>query len=158
MVASESLLNCYANTQEWYDSGFVDRFIALVQHDAHMTQPCFKQDNKKIIMVMAPSPTQIIDEEFVKDHGGATHFVSPAYSHSHFAVLYYDLYESTVTVFDGLNIVVRKWEPHIVQTLKVYGIKPLDVTYKSLTTTSTVKDRNNRDKITIKGYGAHLQV
>jgi hypothetical protein len=62
--------------------------------------------------------------------------------------LYYDLYESTVTVFDGLNMDIRKWEPHIIHTLKVYGIKPLDVTYKSLMTTSTVKDRNNRDKIT----------
>jgi hypothetical protein len=57
MVASESLLHRYANTQEWYDSGFVDGFIALVQHDAHMTRPCFKEDNKKIIMVMVPSPT-----------------------------------------------------------------------------------------------------
>ncbi len=98
MVASESLLHCYAYTKEWYNSGFVDRFIALVQHDAHMTQPCFKQDNKKTIMVMVPSPMQIIDEEFVKYHGGTTHFVSPAYSHSHFAVLHYDLYKSTVTV------------------------------------------------------------
>ncbi len=80
-----------------------------------------------------------------------------AFSHSHFAVLYYDLYESTVTVFDGLNMDIRKWEPHIVHTLKVYGIKPLDVTYKSLMTTLTVKDRNYRDIIT-KGYGAHLQV
>jgi hypothetical protein len=62
--------------------------------------------------------------------------------------LYYDLYESTVTVFDGLNMDIRKGEPHTVHTLKVYGIKPLDVTYKSLMTTLTVKDRNNRDKIT----------
>jgi hypothetical protein len=69
MVASESLVHCYANTQEWYDSGFVDRFIALVQHDAHMAQPPYKDAKKNIIMTMASTPLQIMDEELCKDLG-----------------------------------------------------------------------------------------
>ncbi len=32
MVAAKSLVHRYANTQEWYDQGFVEGYIALVQH------------------------------------------------------------------------------------------------------------------------------
>jgi hypothetical protein len=87
MVASESLLHCYRDTQEWFDQGFVERFIALVQHDAHIVQRNFKSDGNKIIMVMVPSPQQVINEEHLLSYGDATHFVSPVYASNHFAVL-----------------------------------------------------------------------
>jgi hypothetical protein len=64
MVAAESLVHRYVNTQEWYDQGLVEGFIALVQHDAHMAPPSFKDDKEKTIMTMVPAPEQIIDEEF----------------------------------------------------------------------------------------------
>jgi hypothetical protein len=68
------------------------------------------------------------------------------YSHSHFAVLYYDLQEDTVTVFDGLHMDIRKWERHVVHTLKTLCLKSLDARPKSLTTTSIIKGR--KDKVT----------
>jgi hypothetical protein len=63
MVAADSLIHRYTNTQEWFDQGFVEGFIALVQHDAHMAPPPYKDDKKKIIMVNVSTPLQIIDQE-----------------------------------------------------------------------------------------------
>jgi hypothetical protein len=146
MVASESLFHRYRNTQDWYDQGFVEGFIALVQHDAHIVQPRFKTDDKKIIMVLVNSPKEVVDEENLWSYGDATHFLSSVYASSHFAVLYYDLLEATVTVFDGLNMDIKKWEMHIVHTLKIYGIKPLDATWEADVSTSTTKKTNGRPK------------
>jgi hypothetical protein len=58
MVAKESLVHSYRNTQEWYDQGFVEGFIALVQHDAHIVKPCFKTNDNKIIMVLVSAPNE----------------------------------------------------------------------------------------------------
>jgi len=44
---------------------------------------------------------------------------------SHYAVLYYDIDEHTVTVFDGLNMDICNWQEHIIYTVKTYGLKPL---------------------------------
>jgi hypothetical protein len=147
MVASESLVHRYTATQDWYDQGFLEGFIALVQHDAHIQRAGYKTDDKKIMMVMCPSPKSVIDEEHLLPYGDATHFVSPVYDSSHFAVLYYDLYECTVTVFDGLNMDIRRWEKHIIHTLKIYGIKPLDAKCNAIVTTSSTKDTNNKARI-----------
>ena len=82
-----------------------------MQHDAHIQRAGCKTDDKKIVMLLCPSPKAVIDEEHVLPYGdNATHSVSSVYDSSHFAVLYYDLYECTVTVFDGLNMDLRKWE------------------------------------------------
>ena len=93
------------------------------------------------------TPNQITDQEQRRDLHGVTHIVSPVWSHSHFAVFYYDLMEATVTVFDGLHSDIRKWERHVVTTLKIYNLKPLDAIPKSLTTTSTVKNGRNRTTV-----------
>ncbi len=61
--------------------------------------------------------------------------------------LYYDLYECTVTVFDRLNMDLRKWEKNIIHTLKTYGIKPLDAKCTAIVTTLTTKDKANKVKI-----------
>ncbi len=42
---------------------------------------------------------------------------------SHYAVLYYDIDERTVTVFDCLNKDIRNWQEHIIHTVKTYGLK-----------------------------------
>ena len=98
-------------------------------------------------MVLCPTPKAVIDEEHVLPYGDATHFVSPLDDSNHFAVLYYDLYECTVTVFDGLNMDLGKWKKHIVRTLKTYGIKPLDATCKAILITSTTKDTTKKVRI-----------
>ena len=144
ILGNESFVHRYTASQDWYEQAFVEGFIALVLHDAHIERAGYKEDDKKVVMVLCPTPKAIIDEEHVLSAGDATHFVSPVYDSNHFAVLYYDLYECTVTVFDGLNMDLRKWEKHIVHTLKTYGIKPLDATCKALVTTSTTKDTTNK--------------
>jgi hypothetical protein len=147
-VAAESLVHRYTKSQVWYDQGFVEGFIALVQHDAHMTPPPYKDAEKNIVLRFASTPSQIIDEDYCKDLGpGVTHIVTPAYTPGHFALLYFDLQEATVTVLDGLRVDIRKWERHIIYTLKVCCLKPLDARPSSLTTTTTVK-RDNRDIVT----------
>jgi hypothetical protein len=134
MVANESWVHRYTANQDWYDQGFIEGFIVLVQHDAHIQRASYKTDDKKIMMVMCPSPKAVIDEEHVLPYGDVTHIVSPVYDSSHFAELYNDLYECIVTVFGGLNMDVRRWEKHIVHTLKTYGIKPLDAKCKAIVT------------------------
>jgi len=53
-----------------------------------------------------------------------THFVSVVWNTQHYAVLYYDIDERTVAVFDGLNKDIRNWQDHIIHTVKTYGLKP----------------------------------
>ncbi len=147
-VAAESLVHRYTKTQVWYDQGFVEGFIALVQHDVHMAPPPYKDGEKNIVLRFASTPSQLIDEDFCNDLGpGVTHIVTPVHIPGHFAVLYFDLQEATVTVLDGLRVDIRKWERHIIYTLKVCHLKPLDARPSSLTTTSSVK-RDNRDIVT----------
>ena len=117
ILGNESLVHRYTASQDWYEQAFVEGFIALMQHDAHIQRAGYKTDDKKIMMVMCPSPKGGNDEEHLLPYGDATHFVSPVYDSNHFAVLYYDLYECTVTVFDGLNMDLMKWEKHIVHEL-----------------------------------------
>ena len=132
----------------WYDQGFVEGFIALVQHDAHMAPPPYKDEEKNIILRFASTPLQLIDEDYCKDLGpGVTHIVTPAHIPGHFALLYFDLQEFTVTVLDGLRVDIRKWERHIIYTLKVCRLKPLDARPSSVTTTSTIK-KDNKDIVT----------
>ena len=94
----------------------------------------------KIKMVITPFPKEHkVEPEWVLSCDNATHFVTGAFSSSHFAVLLYNLQECTVTVFDGLYMDIKQWEHHILHTLKYYGIKPLDVKCKTtLTKTSYV--------------------
>jgi len=42
----------------------------------------------------------------------------------HYAVLYFNIDKQSVTVFDGLNQNIRKWQDHIIHTVKTYGLKP----------------------------------
>ena len=38
--------------------------------------------------------------------------------------MYFDIDKCSVTVFDGLNQDIRKWQNHIIHTVKTYGLKP----------------------------------
>ncbi len=87
--------------------------------------------------MLTPTPKDEVPPKWVLTRDNATHFVTPAFSKGHFGVLFYNLQECTVTVFDGLYMDIKQWEHHIVRTLKCYGIKPLDVKCKTtLTKTS----------------------
>ncbi len=92
----------------------------MIQHDAHMTIPPFKNEDR-IMMVSTPYPNKPILE--VLGYGATTHYVSVVFNTDHFAVLYYDIIKCTVTVFDGLNYTIKYWQDHIIHTIKLYGMQ-----------------------------------
>jgi hypothetical protein len=74
-------------------------------------------------MVFTPYPNKPVNE--ILPYVSMMHFVSVVWNHQHYAVLYYDINKCSVTVFDGLNQDIRKWQDHIIHTVKTYGLKPL---------------------------------
>ena len=47
IVGNESLVHHYTASQDWYEQAFVERFIALMQHDAHIQEQATKQMTRK---------------------------------------------------------------------------------------------------------------
>jgi hypothetical protein len=107
---------------DWYHSDFIAGFATLAQHDAHITTPNYKSSDR-VLLVFTLYPNKPVNE--ILPYGNTTHFVSVVWNDSHYAVLYYDIDERTVTVFDGLNYDIRNWQEHIIHTVKTYGLKPL---------------------------------
>ena len=107
---------------DWYRYDFIAGFATLTQHDAHITTPNYKSSNR-VLLVFTPYPNKPVSAFL--PYGNITHFVSVVWNDSHYAVLYYDIDECTVTVFDGLNYDIRNWQEHIIHTVKTYGLKPL---------------------------------
>ncbi len=97
-------------------------FAALVKHDAHITTPNYKSSDH-VLMVFTPYPNKPVNE--ILPYGDRSHFVSVVWNHQHHAVLYYDIKKRSVTVFDGLNQDIRKWQDHIIHTVKTHKLKPL---------------------------------
>ena len=58
---------------KWYISGFIAGFTAVVQHDAHITTPKYKNSDH-VLMVFTPYPNNPLNE--ILPHGNTTHFVS----------------------------------------------------------------------------------
>jgi hypothetical protein len=107
---------------KWYISGFIAGFAAVIQHDAHITTPKYKNTDR-VLMVFTPYPNNPVNE--ILPYGSTTHFVSVVWNRQHYAVLYYNIDKRSVTVFDGLNHDIRKWQDHVIHTVKTYGLKPL---------------------------------
>ena len=107
---------------DWYSSDFIAGFAALVSHDAHITTPNYKTSDR-VLLVYTPYPNKPVNE--ILPYGSTTHFVSVVWNKQQHAVLYYDIEKRSVTVFDGLNMDIRKWKDHIIHTVKTYGLKPL---------------------------------
>jgi hypothetical protein len=100
-------------------------FVGLVHHDAHMNEPPFKNPSttNRLVARTSYSPPKTLTCDDVLDHGTATHFVSVAFSHSHFVVLYYNMKEREVIVYNGLRMSMGSWEKQIIGTKKLYGFK-----------------------------------
>ena len=124
-VGNQAFLNRHRNSQAWYSQTFIPGFVALVQHDVHMSTPPYKNPHHRIMLVSRTSysPQKTLTFTDVLDHGAATHFVSVAYNHSYFVVLYYNIVHLEVTVFDGLSILIENWAKKIINTIKVYELK-----------------------------------
>ncbi len=107
-------------TEGWFSTEIIAGFLLMIQHDAHMTIPPFKNEDR-IMMVSTPYPHKPILN--VLGYGDTTHFVSVVFNTDHFAVLNCDITKCTVTVFDGLNASIKNWQDHIIHTIKLYGIQ-----------------------------------
>jgi hypothetical protein len=94
-VGNPSYVHRLTYTQDWYSLGFIYGFLALVEHDAHMSTPPFPTA-AKVMMVYNAYPNAPIT--LILGYGEATHFVSIVLNSSHFAVLYYDIAGRTVSV------------------------------------------------------------
>ncbi len=110
----EHRLRC---STDWYSSDFIAGFAALVKHDAHITTPNYKSSDR-VLMVYTPYPNKPVNE--ILPYGSTTHFVSVVWNRQHYTVLYYDIDERSVTVFDGLNQDIRKWQDHAKLTVRTY--------------------------------------
>ncbi len=94
----------------------------ICQHDAHVSTPPFKTDHW-VMMVLTPYPGNKEPIKEVIDYQVMVHFVSVVYNASHYTVLYYDIARCTVTVYDGLNYCITKWQDHIVHKINMYGLQ-----------------------------------
>jgi hypothetical protein len=127
VVGNDSYIKRYIlKSNVWFSHMFINGFLALVQHDAHISRPLYKDNNNIIKLVYRDYALNENDIHF--DYGEATHFVSVAFKHSHFVVLYYDIDKRQVIVFDGLNGSITKWSKQIINTIKMFGLQLLDAT------------------------------
>jgi len=127
-VGNSGHIHCYRTSSTWFSQEFMTGFIGLVHHDAHMTEPPFKKPSTTNLLVARTSysPPKTLTSDNLLDHGNATHFVSVAFNHSHFVVLYYNIRDRKVTVYDGLRMSMDSWAAQIIGTIKLYGFKPPD--------------------------------
>jgi hypothetical protein len=59
---------------DWNHSDFIAGFAAMVQHDAHITTPNYKNSDR-VLMVFTPYPNNPVNEGMV--HAWVAHFVTP---------------------------------------------------------------------------------
>ncbi len=103
-IGNKTYMHCLQTTKDWFSTEFIAGFMAMIQHDAHMTIPLFKNEDQ-IMMISTLYPNKLILE--ILGYGATMHFVSVVFNTDHFAVLYYDIAKCIVTVFDGLNYTIK---------------------------------------------------
>ena len=136
LVVNDSYINRYIlNSKEWFSHMFINGFIALVQHDAHISRPRYKDNNDIIKLVYRDYALN--DKDIIPDNNDSTHLVSVAFKNSHFVVLYYDIDKRQVTVFDGLGRSINNWSKQIIATIKMFGLQRLDATCHEVTAAGT---------------------
>jgi hypothetical protein len=121
-VGNDKYVHKMRNSMSWWGNDFIQGFIALTQHDAHMFEPEYKNDHR-ILMIHSNNRNGVT---VLHGYSNPTHLVSVAYASSHFVVLYFDILDCLVTVFDGLSMRITNWEKEIVRILQNYGFVPKD--------------------------------
>jgi hypothetical protein len=148
IVGNDNYVDRLKVTTDWFMEGFITGFTALVCNDAHISTSLYPTGDQ-VMMVFNPYPNQPIIETIPR--GDATHFVSVALNHEHYGVLYYNITNRKVTVFDGLNKNLKTiWTSHIIHTIKSYG---LELAHHECTTNfvdEKATDKFGRNHIRIK--------
>ena len=124
-VGNQAYLNRHRNRKSWYSQTFMTGFVAFVQHDAHESTPPYKNPHHRIMLVARTSysPVKNMTQDDILEKGNAIYFVSVAWKHNHFVVLYYDILNREVIVYDGLRMPIRNWETQIIGTIKLFGLE-----------------------------------
>ena len=91
MVGNEKFIHRYRNTQIWFSQEFISGFVTLVQHDAHMTERPYKNEDRILLVKRDYSQPFALTSADIQTYGDATHMVSVAHSNHHFVVVYYDI-------------------------------------------------------------------
>ena len=138
LVANDKYIDRYTRNQAWYQYEFFEAFIALVQHSFHIAVPSDLIPGVRVTMIRCPHPQGQIRKNEVIQLYGITHFVSVALARNHFAVLFYDIEQRTVVVYDGLYLPLKTWQFHITHTLRKYGLQELN--YKAQLKTTIGED------------------
>ncbi len=112
--------HCLRFSQDWYGTEFITGFAVMIQHDAHLSTPNYKNADR-VMMVFYMYPKRQVME--ILPYDNAMHFVSVVFHKQHYAVLYYNIANHSVTVFDGLNMDIQKWQDHVIHTVKTYGLQ-----------------------------------
>jgi hypothetical protein len=105
-VGNDKYVNKMRNATTWWGNDFIQGFLAMTQHDAHMLEPEYKIDHR-ILMVHINNCSGVT---ILRAYRDPTHLVSISWASSHFVVLYFDIANCTVTVFDGLSMRITNWE------------------------------------------------
>ncbi len=156
-VGNEKYVHKMRNTIMWWWWGndFIQGFIALTQHDAHMFEPEYKNDHR-ILMVHCNNRN---GDYVLQEFRDATHLVSVAWASSHFVVLYFNIANSTVTVFDRLSMCITNWEQDIVLILKNYGFVQKNCRHRK-STSDVFDDKQKRVMkmmLSFEGDGEHTR-
>jgi hypothetical protein len=104
-------------SQDRYGAEFITGFIVMIQHDAHLSTPNYKNADR-VMMAFCTYPKRQVTE--ILPYGNATQFVSIVFHKQHYAVLYYNIANCSVNGFDGLNMDIQKWQDHVIHTVKTY--------------------------------------
>ena len=86
-VGKNKYLHKMRNTMTWWGNGFIQEFIAMMQHDAHMFEPEYKNDHR-ILMVHSNNRNGVT---VLCGYRDPTHLVSVSWASSHFVMLYFDI-------------------------------------------------------------------
>ncbi len=105
-VGNSLYKHCLRISQDWYGTEIITGFAVMIQHDAHLSTPNYKNADR-VMMVFCTYPKRQVME--ILSYGNATHFVSVVFHEQHYAVLYYNIADCSVNVFDGLNMDIQKW-------------------------------------------------
>ena len=131
IVGNDKYNDNLVNTTAWFNDGFIHGFTNIVNHDAHTSVMPYGNDGVVVLLVDCFSENEPI-HEILPYESSTTHFVSVVFNKSHFVVLYYNLVDQTVLVFDGLRYDLKNWSKHIVRTIKQYGLVPLRDKYNAV--------------------------
>ena len=123
VVANDKYIRKFRDTTAWWEYAFIQSFVALVNHSFHNITPEHYRQEIVVKFVTSDTPNAVVTSMDVTPcEDNVTHLVTVSYKSGHFAVLLFDVRNHEVTVYDGLNGSIKKWNKHVTFVLQKYGL------------------------------------